>query len=122
MQLRAADAVALGTDARTPLAAFAGQRVHAVAGIADPERFFATLREHGIEPIPHPFSDHHAFAAADLAFADTLPILMTDKDAVKCMAFATDRMHRVPVDAGVPGAFLDALAQRVRDTVVEART
>lgn len=122
MQLRTADAVALGTDARTPLAAFAGQRVHAVAGIADPERFFATLREHGIEPIPHPFPDHHAFAAADLAFADTLPILMTDKDAVKCMAFATDRMHRVPVDAGVPAAFLDALARRVRDTVVEART
>ncbi|MBB5206952.1 tetraacyldisaccharide 4'-kinase [Chiayiivirga flava] len=122
MQLRAAEAVALDSGTRTPLAAFAGQRVHAVAAIADPERFFATLRAHGIEPIAHPFPDHHAFVAADLAFGDTLPILMTEKDAVKCDAFATDRMHGVPVDASVPAAFLDALAQRVRATVAEART
>ena len=69
-----------------------GRPVHAVAGIGNPARFFATLRELGLEPLEHPFADHHAYRAADLAFDDALPIVMTEKDAVKCAAFATDRM------------------------------
>ena len=43
-------------------------------------------------PVEHAFPDHHRFEAADLAFGDALPIVMTEKDAVKCAAFATDRM------------------------------
>lgn len=122
MHLHATSALNLQTSARTPLTTFANQRAHAVAAIADPERFFTTLRQHGIDPIPHPFPDHHAFTAADLAFDDTLPVLMTEKDAVKCTAFATDRMFSVPIDAILPDTFLDALADRVRSTVVESRT
>lgn len=121
MHLQATSAINLQTSARTALTTFANQRAHAIAAIADPERFFTTLRQHGIEPIPHPFPDHHAFTAADLTFDDTLPILMTEKDAVKCTAFATDRMYSVPVDAILPDAFLDTLAERVRNTVAESR-
>lgn len=122
MHLHATDTIAIITNTRTPLTTFSGQRVHAIAAIADPERFFATLRQHGIDPIPHPFPDHHAFTAADLTFDDTLPILMTEKDAVKCTALATTRMHFVPIDATLPAAFLDALADRLRNTVAESRT
>ncbi len=64
--------------------AFAGQRVHAVAGIGNPGRFFAHLRRLGVEAIEHPFPDHHRFTAGDLGFGDEWPVIMTAKDAVKC--------------------------------------
>ena len=102
-----------GSRAR-PLQEFAGQRVHALAGIGDPERFFAALRALSIEVVPHPFPDHHAFRAADLRFAESLPLLMTEKDAVKCRAFAAPDRWYVPVRAELPEAFLDALDARLR--------
>lgn len=63
---------------------FSGQTVHAVAGIGHPPRFFDTLRALGIQVIEHAFPDHHRYTAQQLDFADTLPIVMTEKDAVKC--------------------------------------
>lgn len=85
--------------AAQPLAAFRHQQVHAVAGIGDPERFFDMLRAHGLQPDCHPYPDHHAFTPADLAFDDELPVLMTEKDAVKCRAFASDKVWVIPVSA-----------------------
>lgn len=114
MHLQALDAVPLRGVRPRPLAAFAGQRLHAVAGIGDPERFFATLRGFGIAVVPHAFADHHAFTADDLSFGSDLPVLMTEKDAVKCAAFATDRMYAVPVDAQLPEAFWIALLEKLR--------
>jgi len=113
MQLRGGDVVALGDGRRQPLASFSGQQVHAVAAIGNPQRFFDSLRAVGIEVIEHAFADHHPFAAADLAFADDLPVLMTDKDAVKCQRFAQPNWWRVPVHAELPPAFIDALVQRI---------
>jgi tetraacyldisaccharide 4'-kinase len=86
-------------DEAQPLVAFAGRRAHGVAGIGNPARFFTDLRRHGIEVIEHPFPDHHRFVAGDLAFADDYPVLMTEKDAVKCEAFAPARAWFVPVTA-----------------------
>lgn len=93
---------------------YARQRVHAVAGIGDPSRFFASLHRMGIEIIAHPFADHHVYQADDLAFADDLPVWMTEKDAVKCMAFAQAHWYAVPVDAELPVHFVDQLDQRLR--------
>ena len=77
-----------------------GQTVHAVAGIGHPERFFASLRHQGLTVIPHPFPDHHAFEPADLDYADAaIPVLMTEKDAVKCAAFAQPHWWFLPVEA-----------------------
>jgi tetraacyldisaccharide 4'-kinase len=76
-----------------------GVRVHAVAGIGNPERFFALLRSYGVDLIAHPFADHHAFSARDLQLPGKWPILMTEKDAVRCAAFANDRLGFVPVTA-----------------------
>ncbi len=67
-----------------PLEHFRGRRVHAVAGIGNPQRFFRDLRARGLELVEHPFPDHHPFTAADLTFGDDLPVLMTQKDAVRC--------------------------------------
>jgi len=113
MQLRGDEMVALHDDERRPLRDLAGQRVHALAAIGHPARFFASLRAAGIEPIEHAFADHHAFVAADLDFGDRLPVLMTDKDAVKCRHFARPEWWRVPVRAELPAAFYEALAERL---------
>jgi tetraacyldisaccharide 4'-kinase len=99
--------------AARPLEAFRGQRVHAVAGIGNPQRFFAALRECGMEVIEHPFPDHHALVPTDLAFADELPVLMTEKDAVKCTAFADARLWYVPVSAELSEADGAELLARV---------
>ena len=121
MRLEMVDAQPLGRGRARPLAAFAGQRVHAVAGIGDPERFFAMLRARGIAVVPHAFPDHHAYTAADLAFGSDLPVLMTEKDAVKCLAFADERRYLVPVEAQLPEAFWVALLERVRTRTGQPR-
>lgn len=99
MHLLLQDAVNLVSGERRPLAEFRETSVHALAGIGHPERFFGRLESAGLSLMRHAFADHHAFVADDLAFADELPVLMTDKDAVKCRTFADERCWRVPVDA-----------------------
>jgi len=101
MQLFSLEVRALKGGAVRPIAGFAGQTVHAVAGIGNPARFFSMLSQHGIRLVMHPFPDHHPFAPADLDFSDELPVLMTEKDAVKCGRFAGERYWVVPVDAGI---------------------
>ena len=88
-----------------PLERFRPGPVHAVCGIGSPERFFDTLERAGLTLIRHPFPDHHPFAAADITFDDEIPVLMTEKDAVKCRRFATARHWCVPVQAELPDAF-----------------
>jgi len=99
-----------------PLAAgaFAGQRAHAVAGIGHPPRFFAQLRAIGIVPVEHPFPDHHVFARGDLAFGDELPVLMTEKDAVKCGLFADERCWYLPVEARLDPILVPRIEEKLR--------
>lgn len=114
MRLVVGDARAIAEPARTrALADFARSRVHAVAGIGHPGRFFDALRACGIEVSEHPYPDHHRFTRADLDFSDGLPILMTEKDAIKCRALATADWWSVPVSAELPAPFFDAVAGRV---------
>ncbi|MBD8871867.1 tetraacyldisaccharide 4'-kinase [Rhodanobacter sp. DHB23] len=113
MRLAGGEAVALDSARRQPLSAFAGSRVHAVAAIGNPGRFFAALRDAGMAVVEHAFPDHHAFAAAELAFGDGLPVLMTDKDAVKCRGFVQPHWWRVPVHAELPADFFGAVLARL---------
>jgi len=113
MRLRGGEAVNL-VDARSQaLKRFAGRPLHAVAAIGHPQRFFDSLRAAGLDVDAHAFADHHAFAAAELDFGDDAPVLMTDKDAVKCRRFAQPHWWRVPVRAELPPAFFNALAARL---------
>ncbi|WP_166206986.1 tetraacyldisaccharide 4'-kinase [Cognatiluteimonas telluris] len=113
MQLSAGRVLPLLGGRPRVLSEFAGQRVQAVAGIGDPERFFAMLRAHGIAVVPHAFGDHHRYTAADFEFGSDLPVLMTEKDAVKCVGFAGPRHYAVPIDAQLPEAFWIALLDRL---------
>lgn len=113
MSLQIDSAQPLAGGRRRSLASFAGQRVHAVAGIAHPQRFFDMLRAQGIGVVPHAFADHHAYQAQDLQFGSQLPLLMTEKDAVKCRGFASDWHFAVPLQAELPAAFWVALTDRL---------
>lgn len=83
----------------------AGQRLHAVAGIGNPQRFFNTLLGLNWQPVPHPFADHAQFSARSLVFSPPLPLVMTEKDAVKCRAFAADDWWYLAVEAQPTLAF-----------------
>ena len=89
------------------------KRVHAVAGIGNPGRFFQTLRSMGLEPLEHPFPDHHAFVRQDLLFSDGHPVVMTEKDAVKCSSFAERSWWYLPVTASVDTGLLDIVLERI---------
>ncbi|MBI1965152.1 MAG: tetraacyldisaccharide 4'-kinase [Betaproteobacteria bacterium] len=89
----------LNPGQRVPAGHFRGKRVHAAAGIGDPRRFFRHLERLGIAFTAHPFPDHHAFGAADLAFPGADAVLMTEKDAVKCLRFAAETNWVLAVDA-----------------------
>lgn len=99
MQLGIERTISLQTGESLPLTAFRGQPVHAVAGIGHPQRFFSALEAQGLVVIPQPFPDHHRYLASDLAFGDAAPVLMTEKDAVKCAAFAQAGWWCVPAEA-----------------------
>lgn len=114
MLLQANSAYCLADASQRDLEAFRGRRVHAVAGIGHPARFFATLRAYGIEPEEHPFPDHHRYQADDLHFGDALPVLMTEKDAVKCIPYADQRHWAVAIDAQLPETFGNDLLTRLK--------
>ncbi|HEU0282171.1 MAG TPA: tetraacyldisaccharide 4'-kinase [Gallionella sp.] len=85
---------------------------HAVAGIGHPQRYFRHLQTLGIPFTPHAFPDHHPYSAADLVFAGCDAILLTEKDAVKCAAFADARYWVLRVDAQIDPALVDYIIMR----------
>ncbi len=104
---------------RRELTSFQGSPIRAVAGIGNPQRFFATLHGAGLTLQKHPFPDHHPFRPSDLAFGDNKPVLMTEKDAVKCETFAQANWWFVPVDAQLDEAFYDRLLKVLAKACVD---
>lgn len=110
-----------GAGESRPLVSFTGTPVHAVAAIGHPARFFHALGACGLKLIEHAFADHHRFARGELEFPDDLPILMTEKDAMRCAAFANQRMWYVPVDAQLEDAAAAPLLESVLARIGPAR-
>ena len=92
---------------------FRGKRVHAIAGIGDPPRFFRHLQGIGLDFTPHSFPDHYPYAASDLAYAEAEAVLMTEKDAVKCQPCADERHWALRVDAQVDPAFGELVLRKL---------
>lgn len=82
--------------------------IMAVAGIGNPQRFYSTLQRLDIEFTPCTYPDHYQYSANDLNYSEAW-VIMTEKDAVKCRAFASDRMYYLPVEAALDDAFWNAL-------------
>ncbi len=118
--LRPVALVELSSGECWPLSRYpAGQQLHAVAGIGNPQRFFATLEALHWRPIPHAFADHAAYSPEQLKFSPELPLVMTEKDAVKCRAFAPPGWSYLQVQAVPSTAFVtwfdDQLARLLPD-------
>jgi len=93
---------------------FRKSKIQAVAGIGNPQRYFQHLEKLGISFTPHAFPDHHPYSANDLAFTDYDAILLTEKDAVKCTAFADTRYWVLRVDAQFDSALLEHILRKIK--------
>jgi tetraacyldisaccharide 4'-kinase len=103
-----------------PLApAVVGQQVHAVAGIGQPQQFFQSLEDAGYSLETHAFPDHHLYTPGDFAQLGDKPVIMTEKDAVKCRDFAgqyswgQDAWY-LKIEAQLPAAVCEAVADLAR--------
>ena len=101
-----------GSDQRS-LREFRGTRVHAVAGISNPAKFFNLLKKAGVDVLPHPLPDHAKLDITSLNFGDSLPIMVTEKDAVKCQSFAHENVWCVPIKLTFDVRHGDLLMKRV---------
>lgn len=96
------------------LSQFTGCTVNAVAGIGNPDRFFSLLRHSGIKVIEYSFPDHHVYSEADFADMDkNFPLVMTEKDAVKCTGLGLKNAWYLTVDAHLPHYWEQSLLQQV---------
>lgn len=103
-----------------PLAQLAGKSVAAFAGIANPERFFATLHHVGAQVEAHPLPDHYAFSATTFDASRRSTCVITEKDAVKCARLPAcrhdSRLWVLPVNAHLPEALLDLILSKISST------
>lgn len=95
---RVARVYELATGSEASIEQFRGRSVHAVAAIGNPDRFFTLLERHGVVVHDHAFRDHAALTRADLRFDDSDPVLITEKDAVKCRDDAPRGVWCVSID------------------------
>ncbi|NDF13584.1 MAG: tetraacyldisaccharide 4'-kinase, partial [Proteobacteria bacterium] len=117
MILQPLDLVNLNTKEVISLESIKGSSVHAVCGIGNPNRFFDTLKRLHVKIAPHPFADHHDFSEKDFNLPGKAPIVMTEKDAVKCESFATSRMWTLRIKPMVSADFLEALKKKIEAAV-----
>lgn len=103
----------LNPEITVTAADFHGQCVHAIAGIGHPERFFLHLNKLGLTVQTHPYPDHHHYSAADLAYEGSNALLMTEKDAVKCISFADEKCWVLRVDAHLDSALTQLILKKI---------
>jgi tetraacyldisaccharide 4'-kinase len=103
------------TSRKTPFSTFAESRPAVVAGIANPRQFYDALQRAGVQGQLFPFPDHHAFRESDFAALGDRAVLMTEKDAPKCKAFADHRMWVVPLTVHLAPETKRKLLRLVRD-------
>ncbi|MDO6406370.1 tetraacyldisaccharide 4'-kinase [Pantoea phytobeneficialis] len=122
MTLQPGQAINLVTGQSASLAQLPS--VIAMAGIGHPPRFFTTLKQQGLQPVAEiAFADHHAYSEAELSSLTQQGqcLLMTEKDAVKCRAFARENWWYLPVDAHLAGASLPVLLDDITQLCLNAR-
>jgi tetraacyldisaccharide 4'-kinase len=106
-----------GSGRTRDLAELNRKRVTAVAGIGNPQRYFALLRRHGLHLDERPYPDHHKFTAEDAATWPPGPVIMTEKDAVKCAGFAGPDHWYLPVQADLSPGFERQLLGKLKGLI-----
>jgi tetraacyldisaccharide 4'-kinase len=92
-------------------------RVIAAAGIGSPDRFFAMLRDAGLQFEALPLADHYPFTDNPFAGRAYDLVLITEKDAVKCRSnpvlAADGRICVVPLMAVVDAGLFDLIERKL---------
>ncbi len=101
---------------RMPLKNLDASEINAVAGLGNPSRFFFKLESAGLEVNRRIFPDHHKYTVEDFRYDNAHPIVMTEKDAVKCSAFADERFWYIPIRAKPEPAFANELLRRIKES------
>ena len=121
MQLTVTTAVSLSDGRRVPLTQFAGQSVHALAGIGNPQQFFDALKTAGLQVDGRALADHAHLVPGDMHFPDERPVFMTEKDAVKCRSMTLSRHWYVEAAADFSAADRALILERV-ERAIKARS
>ncbi|RLV59703.1 tetraacyldisaccharide 4'-kinase [Parashewanella curva] len=92
------------------------QSAVAMAGIGNPQRFFDTLKAQGYNIERQiEFADHHTFSADELEkLSDKYPLIMTEKDAIKCFPFSQNNWWYLPVTARLETEFDKKLLDKLQ--------
>ncbi|NNE36988.1 MAG: tetraacyldisaccharide 4'-kinase, partial [Gammaproteobacteria bacterium] len=118
MEYKYSDLISLFDEARTKsIYSLNGRQVHVVTAIANPDRLYNYLKGKGVSVISHKFPDHYSYTPQDLNFKDNHPIVMTEKDAVKCMNFANEQMWYLPIQAVFDDAFYQRINTLIRENI-----
>ncbi|TEW50191.1 tetraacyldisaccharide 4'-kinase [Psychromonas algicola] len=98
------------------LAVLSDTNVNACAAIGYPRRFFDTLKTQNFTLNKQvSFADHHAYTENDFKqFESTRPLIMTEKDAVKCTAFAQQNWWYLPIDGNLPRSFIQPFLEQLK--------
>ena len=99
-----------------------GKKIHAVAGIGNPQRFYSYLRGLGCQIIKHEYPDHYEFSARDIEFNDESLVIMTEKDAVKCRSFAGENCYYLKIGVQMTRAFEHRLNVLLKDIIDGQKT
>ncbi len=94
-----------------------GESVHVISGIGNPDRYHSYLRNNKLHIICHEFSDHYSYKKKDVVFEDGFPVVMTEKDAVKCTDYATKNYWYLPIIAVLPDSFTYRLEAYMKDII-----
>lgn len=119
MNIKPARFVQINSQMSISLAHFKDQEVMAVAGIGNPSRFKSTLNTLGIKSELRVFGDHHDFTLSDFEADVAVPVVMTEKDAVKCESFARDNWYYLEVDAAIDEDFWASLQSKINSLVTK---
>ncbi len=103
----------LDNNIKASVADFKHKNIKAIAGIGKPARFFEHLSKLGLTFTSTSFDDHHAYTAQDLARMECDVIIMTEKDAVKCKAFAQPHHWVLPVQASIDAGLIPLILNKI---------
>lgn len=119
MQIKPDHWIKIKTGEKLPLNAIHSERIYAVAGIGNPQRFYQTLKQLDLNVIEQDFPDHHIYSKADFDFANEDCVVMTEKDAVKCKSFARDNWYSLAIESQLDDLFWQDFMQKVESIKIQ---
>ena len=119
MRLELEEARLLGGSENRPLSEFEGREVQVITGIGHPDRFVESLRAAGLRPLLRALPDHHALDIDELESLRLpgLPLLITEKDAVKLQAGHAENIWIVPARTVLDPEFVSGFLQQLRTLI-----